>query len=435
MKGWVWLLVVSGWLLAVAAGHAQSLKTKPEAAKQTIAIEVRDSRGRYYDGYGSYSYYDDSTYDVYNGRSTILAELVRSRVIAAFAKDPNYSVVDWQGLPAVEGMKDRMHRSGQFDPETVPPVVRQIGVRRLVRVEITFYSLKSIVSVGRNSLAGLGLEARLTNVTEVLKGNAWITDVKTGLIQAPVTIEARQGSMLAALRFPQGHRRFGFSSGSADVAIQTFSAGGAVDKFGDRVAALIRDVDAGAQEYVPRLLVAGVDPKDSTLVYLNQPRPIGQRFVAASGERIVDPDFGHVIGHTGETIIQVVETRSQISVARVVSGRPPVVGTELQPYTGPLRLETQVNGGSDVSEPTHPPVKEEKPPAKRTITLNIPGGRVKVGDKGVIFDDANNNERYDYGEKVYSDVRVTEVKGDAVTIEFLNESFTPHGGEGLWIWN
>lgn len=434
LNGWLFFVSVSMFLCFSVSAQTQNPKTKIEVAQQTIAIDVADLRNRYSgSGYG-YSYYDSDTYNTYSERSTVLGELIRSRVMAAFAKDNTYRVVDWQGLPQVEGMKDRMHRSSQFDQETVVKSGRQIGVRRLVRVEVTFYSLKSVFSVGRNSFSGLGTEARLTKVTEILKGNAWITDTKTGLVQAPVNIEASHGSLLTALRIPQRGRFF--PQGHVDAAFQSFSAGGAVDKFGDRVADLIRGADPGVEEFAARLKVVEVE---NGQIFLNQGSKHGikkgDRYLVPAGKPLYDTESDRVIGSTKYIEITVEQVLEHRSIARITAGEGTVPkDAEVVPFSEGLAPPDQLTDPKGKEQGAYGAMVEPPKndlPERRTITIRLLTGSTGSG-RGVIYEDSNNSGGYDDSDKVLSYIKVIEVKGDLITCEILNPDYRPAGGQAVW---
>lgn len=432
---WVLVVMIVVWLVAcleslVSMAHAQGPKTKPEVAAETVAVFVIDNRSVYgtYESYRTYSSYDPYTATYYSDWQMQLAPNLQVELQAAIENTKKWTIVDWQRLPHIISLQDQM-KSDRFDPETIVRTGKLLGVRWAIYVAIEHFSVTSALGVDRSVIFNQGLEAGFRQITVTLQCSAWMVDVERGIVRNAIRSEkARELTQVGTVRVPLDRGRF-FVTKELGVSWLKSQPGRAARLMAGQLAAKLTSADLASFQFKPRLLVAKVDGKT---IFLNQGEragiKVGDRYLAASGQPITDPDSGQTLGYTDYAIIEVISVQPNFATARVVEGVGTIaVGNELAPYRGPLSQAPTVNGDSGVLvEPTSGQPKK-KP---NQIIMRLIDGSARIGSQGVIFDDTNGNQQFDYGDQVLADVVVTAVKGNLVTLE-IRSDYRPKGGE--WV--
>lgn len=380
-----YLLLVVGWLLLVATGHAQSPKTKPEAAKETVAVFVIKSYESYR-SYDSYSTYDSYTSSYYSDWQPQLVPNLQVELQAAIENTQKWTVVDWQRLPQIISLQDQM-RSGRFDPETIGRTGKLFGVRWVIYVAIEHFSVTSGLGVDRSVIFNQGLEAGFRQITVTLRCSAWMVDVERGIVRNAIRGEkASESTQVGTVRVPLDRGRF-FVTKQLGVSWLKAQPGRATRLMAGQLAAKLTSADLTSFQFKPRLLVAKVDGKT---IFLNQGEAagikIGDKFLAASGQEVRDPDSGQLLGHTDYVIIQTISVQPAFATAKVIEGVGTIaVGSELTPY----RSDRTANG--TLSTPVNPVGSFAEPATKSTSPQDwdhqflTEYGQTSVGQRGIIY--------------------------------------------------
>lgn len=382
------LFVVCRWL--VVAWAEPTPKTKPEATRETVAVFVIDNRSgsyRPYGSYGAYSTYDSYTAGYYNDWQQQLGSNLQVELQVAIENTKKWTVVDWQRQPHILSLQDQM-RSGRFDPATIVRTGRLFGVRWAIYVAIEHFSVTSGLGVDRSVIFNQGLEAGFRQITVTLRCSAWLVDVERGIVHNAIRGEkASESTQIGAVRVPLDQGRF-FVSKELGVSWLKSQPGRATRLMAGQLAAKLTKADLDSFQFKPRLLVAKVDGKT---VFINQGEAagikVGDQFIAASGQPIVDPDSGQTLGHTDYVVVQVISVQSNFATAWVVKGVGTIaVGSELTPY----RSDRTANGTLSTSvDPVfaEPAAVDKSVPAQKDWDYQLPTeyGQTSVGQRGVIY--------------------------------------------------